>query len=178
MAHPFARHNESDAGKARAKHLMKGYARGGKAHGDEAEDRALFKKMMKQHEKEEMKVEGRASGGRLDKFARGGKAKHHKGTNVNIAIVNPGQKSDAAPKMPMPAGPPLPPPGLPPGGPPPMMPPPKPPMGGGLPPGMMPPMQRGGRAYAKGGKVPMTAGADSGEGRLQKIKAYGKRARG
>jgi hypothetical protein len=42
------------------------------------------------------------------------------------------------------------------------------------PPGMM---KKGGRVYARGGKVHMTAGAESGEGRKQKIKAYGKNAR-
>jgi hypothetical protein len=34
-------------------------------------------------------------------------------------------------------------------------------------------MKRGGKVYAKGGKVPMKAGAYSGKGRLEKIKAYG-----
>lgn len=152
MAHPYARFNEKDAGKARAKHLTKAYAKGGKVHSDVAEDRKLFKKMMAEHERGEMKVEGKASGGRLDKFARGGKTKSGK-TNINIVIAPQGsppapEGARAAP-VPIPVGgpPPMPPPGA--GGPP--MP----------PPGMM---QRGGRAK-------MTAGAETGVGRLQKARA-------
>lgn len=155
MAHPFRKFNESDAGKARAKHLTKAYAKGGKVHSDAAEDRKLIKKMMAEHERGEMKVEGRASGGRLDKFARGGKTKSGK-TNINIVIAPQGSPpapggARAAP-VPIPVGgpPPMPPPGAGgPGGPP--MP----------PPGMM---QRGGRAK-------LTAGAETGVGRLQKAKA-------
>jgi hypothetical protein len=36
-------------------------------------------------------------------------------------------------------------------------------------------MKRGGRAYARGGKIGMTAGAESGEGRLQKAHKYSKK---
>lgn len=96
---------------------------------------------------------------RLDRkpFARGGKVSK-KGVTVNV-VVAPQQK-DAAPPMVPPPGPmPMPPPGA--GAPPPM----PPPGAGG------PPMMR-----ARGGKVPMTAGALSGEGRLQKIRAYGSKA--
>ena len=156
MSHPYASNREDKAGRARAKSLTSAYARGGKAsHSDEAQDRKLIKSMIN---KAEHKVSGKATGGRLDKFARGGKAKKPN-TQVNIAIVappggsqppGPGGVAPAAPAI-------LPPPG---GGPSPMM-----------PPGpMAPPMKRG-------GKVPMTAGAESGVGRLQKKRIYGKNAR-
>ena len=86
------------------------------------------------------KVPGKAAGGRLDKFARGGRTK---GSNVNITIVNKGgeEKGEGPTPMPIPipmGGPPGPPPGPPPGaGGPPMMPP--------GPPSMPPPMKSGGR---------------------------------
>ena len=115
-------------------------------------------------------------------FARGGRSKGKgkgKGnTNIKINIISAKDKDKEGPEgmLPpmMPKPPMAPPPGMeggpPPGaGGPPMMPPP------GMPPGM-PPMKRGGAAYAKGGKVPMKAGAESGQGRLEKIKAYGKKA--
>lgn len=154
MAHPYSKFNEKDAGKARAKHLTKGYARGGKAHSDEAQDKKLISKMISAHDR---KVEGKASGGRLDKFARGGRTR---GTNIKIAIVAPGAEAGARPPMmsfnPVSPG----------GGPPPM---PMPPPGAG--PGGPPPMMK------RGGKVGMKAGAETGEGRLQKAKAYGIKAK-
>lgn len=148
----------------------------------------------------DLKAAGGKAAGRLDKLARGGKARGKKGghhTHVNIMVPPNGgdPNAGALPPSPLGAAPPAPsmapPPGGPmlggaPGAPPPL----------GAPP--MPGMKRGGgtsglskkanidkwsaRAssntkYAKGGKVPVDAGAGSGEGRLDKIKAYGKRAR-
>jgi len=91
-------------------------------------------------------IPGKASGGRLDKFARGGRTKAN---NVNITIVNKSPNEDkGAEAMPMPIpipmGPGGPPPPGPMAGPPPGGPPMGPPMG---PPGLPPPMMRksGGR---------------------------------
>lgn len=124
-------------GKAHGKkphHRLDKRARGGKAHGDEKEDRALFKKMMKEREH--------------GKMARGGKAKESKGNKINIVVAPHPQGGGLA------GGPP------PMGGAP--MPPPRPPMppqamagppGGGMPPGApmgLPPRPPG---MAKGGKV-------------------------
>lgn len=140
-----------------------GLKKGGKAeHSDEKEDKKLIAKMV---EKSALKRDARKSGGRT----KSGK------TNVNIIIA---QKSPSngmppggpAPGMPKPPSPPpgmgLPP-GLPPGvgAPPPMAAPPtSPPPGAGNP---MMGRKSGGRAY------PIKDGAGGGEGRLEKIKAYG-----
>lgn len=130
---------------------------------------------------------GKSRVGKVYGYARGGKVKSGK-TNINI-IVTPGG-GDKAP-------PPLPP--MPMGGPPPGPMPMKPPMGG---PPMGPPgpgmMNRGGKvsdglstsgnlskwakraasnSYAKGGKVTMKGGAETGVGRLNKVASYAKRAR-
>jgi len=90
---------------------MMGHASGGKVkHDDETQDRALVKKMMKEEEKKEQKVEGKASGGRLDKYARGGRTKN---PPVNVIVVAGGGKDKQPVPVPLPSGgppPPLPPP--------------------------------------------------------------------
>lgn len=132
--------------------------------------------------------------------ARGGRA-HKKGaTNVTVVVAPPhGAQAPAgnnpailAPPHPPMGGPPMPPPGAggPPGGGPPVLPP------GMPPPGMMPPRASGGRVgtladqglnppdtvkeepgvSTKKGKVSgYDAGSISGEGRLEKIKNYGRK---
>lgn len=169
MAHPYHAHREHKANKHRVKHVL-GHKRGGAAHSDAAEDRAMIRTAVHKHEAH---MHGGKSKTRLDKFARGGKTKGKHHTQVNV-IVAPhrgppsaaGAPAGAGPVPPpsLPGGPPKPPMGMPPGGP---MPPP------GGPPGMGP-MKRGGRAYKRGGGIGMTAGADSGEGRLQKAHKYKK----
>lgn len=170
MAHPFHSHREHSTRKHRVKHVL-GHKRGGAAHSDEAADRKLFKKMIAEHES---KVEGHRGHKRMDKRARGGGTKHGKHhTQVNIAVVAPHRGGPPSPPgLGAPAGgggPPLPPPGGPPK--PPMLPPggamPPPPPGGGM-------MKRGGKAYKRGGGIGMTAGSESGEGRLQKARKYSK----
>lgn len=163
MSHPYKAHKATTVAKQRVKAIMK--KRGGAVEGDKEALHAA-KKIVK-HEEKELKVEGKKRGGRLDKYARGGKVGKKPHTQVNIAVVAPHGRSSpgdhgAAPAggPPSPGGPPMPPPGMgapPPGGPP-MPPPGAMPPPGGKPPGMM---NRGGR---------IKAGAESGEGRLEKSK--------
>jgi hypothetical protein len=95
----------------------KRYARGGGTkHPDEAEDKKLIKKMIREHDDK--------------KFARGGKVK---GNTTNIIIAGGGQKPEPVP-VPMPGPMAAPPPGPMPGGPPP-----------GMPPGPLPMRARGGK---------------------------------
>lgn len=158
------------------------YAKGGAVHSDEAEDKALIRKMVKKKDLKEKKAEGGfVHGGmpkkRLDKisrqtakgdanatqpyppgkekFAKGGHVKGKGKTQVNV-IVGHGQPAAPAPvPVPVPAAPPA-------------AVAPRPPVAApGLPPAGMP-------MRAKGGKVPhMRYGAGGGKGREEKIEEYG-----
>lgn len=213
MAHPYSEHKEVHKGRKRAQEMAKHFKSGGAVKLATGGSAGTFKRGGHAKEEAEVKAEGKASGGRLDKRARGGGTKkggkgHH--THINIMVAPKG--GDAAPPPGLGAGGPPPPPMA--GGAPPMVPkgpmppPPGGPMGGaGGPPGMPPPgmkppgmMKSGGKVYSglsskanikdwaerassnsryeKGGKVPMKAGSMTGEGRLEKKKAYGAKAKG
>ncbi len=189
MHHIRHRHNE------KARHLLRrtGYKGGGKleAPDDASEDRALIRAGVHAHEhnmhpgkaptpmfKNGGHVGGRHAVKRLDKQARGGKAKH-KGHTTNVMIAMPHPQPHPVP-VPVPVGgarPPMaPPPGAAPAAPPPGA---GPGIGagptalaGGIPGmGAKPPgMKSGGKA---GGGYPLSAGGHSGTGRLEKAEAYG-----
>lgn len=87
-----------------------------------------------------------------ERYARGGHVKHKPHVAVNIHMPPPSGQADAMSA-------PLPSPGS---------------MGAPGPAMGVPPVRPGGAGpFARGGKVPMKAGADSGPGRIDKIKAYG-----
>lgn len=142
MTHPHAEHRQHKVERRRVKSMLKGYAAGGAvSHDDEAEDKALVKKLVKPRA---MKMDGGAVKHRADRRARGGRTSK-KGTNVTVVVAPQGGGAGAHPMpMPVPAGaapmpprPPMPPPGGPPPG--------APGIGPGMPPGM--PMR------AKGGRI-------------------------
>lgn len=215
MANPY-RSEAKSTGASKFKNIT---GRGGSANpfdgGRESSDRltGAIKSSKQMPEGDSAGPAGKKAGSRLDKYARGGRAK--KGNNVTINIVSPRPPSGAAPDIG--AGGLSPPVGLPPGagigpGPGPGGPPPGPPIRppiipAGAGPGGPPPMMRksGGRTMAKvedskadkmqdakmakmmakkatgggvGHKYPsIQAGADTGKGRIDKIKAYGLRAK-
>lgn len=145
MAHPFAEHRQNKVEKSRVGHITRGYANGGAVHSDEKQDRKLFGKMIREHDREPEGKKGKRRADRVTR-AKGGRVK--KGaTHVNVIVNGGGDKQPVPVPVPAPAmagpppGPPMPPvAGL--GGPPPGMPP-------------MPPRARGGKVNrrADGGVV-------------------------
>lgn len=125
-------------------------------HPDEPQDKALIKRMVKPED--------------LRKgYAKGGAVKGKGKTTVNVIIAGDRGQQQPPPQMPM-----MPPP--PPAGPPPMAPPPPHPMPPQMPPPGAPGMPMGRKS---GGRVsyPIEDGAGGGRGRLEKVRAYGKKAK-
>ena len=123
MSHPYK--GSKNAEKTRVGHIL-GRAKGGSVHSDAAEDAAMIKKAMGDHDKQlhggkhtDLKNLGSSSKGRMDKYARGGKVGKSKGggkghhTKINIVVApKAGGDAGAIPGMP-PGGAPMgPPPGL------------------------------------------------------------------
>jgi len=139
-------------------------------HPDEKQDKELIARELKAHVK--AKDLKRKDGGGVEGRSKGKKA--DRPGKVVVNVIAPGGGGQPRPPMPM-APPPRPPVAAPAGPPPGAMPPrPMPPPGampGGMPPGGVPGMAPHPPMAARGGR--MTAGAMSGEGRLEK--AEGKR---
>lgn len=185
MTHPFQSYREMNPGQKRGKQRMKEACGGAVKYATGGAIKSV--KVSAHAAGGEVKAVGKASGGRLDKLARGGRTKKGgKGNHTHINImVAPKGGADAGAGLPPDLGA-----GAPPMGAPPMVP--KGPMGPppgalgagppGMPPGMPPPKPPG--MMASGGKivalkkVPMKGGAATGEGRLDAKRAYGKNARG
>jgi hypothetical protein len=164
MSHPFNEHRShhhersrvhhiaSEHEPSRMPHIVHRKAGGRVGHGDEAEDKALVRGMVKSGS-----LKGHKAKHRQDKIkrAKGGRTNKHKGTNVNVIVAPSGGHAAGPPPaaaMPPPAAmpprPPMPAVPPPPGG----MPPPG--LGAG-PPGAPPigPRRHGGAAYKHGGGV-------------------------
>jgi hypothetical protein len=169
MSHPFnhlrSHHHErqrvhhiaSEHEPTRTHHITHRKAGGRVGHGDEAEDKALVRHMVKPGA---LKSDGHKTKHRQDKVkrAKGGRTNKHKGTNVNVIVAPSGGHQNGP--MPPPAAAAMPA-AMPPRPPMPMAPPggaavPPPGLGAG-PPGLgapgLGPRRHGGRAYAHGGGV-------------------------
>lgn len=153
-----------DAAKVSAAKKIKGYATGGRVEEDISENDAPPVMTGSSSLDDGASIEGAPARSRLDRPAKKAPA-----TSVNIVVMS------GKDKAPAPAGGP---PGLPavPSAP---LPPPAPPMGASGA-GPMPPMGAGAppmMGRKTGGRVMMDGGSGGGRGRLEKIKAYGKKGK-